>query len=90
LLVYNVIFIVGPNRLGPERLGPKRLGAELVWGQIDLIPNRLARYNIFEANMSIVNQARSYAEARKHVLPHHFDSKKKRERERERTIAENK
>ena len=27
LLVYNVIFIVGPNRLGPERLGPKRLGA---------------------------------------------------------------
>ena len=36
--VYNVIFIVGPNRLGLERLGLERLGAELVWGRIDLIP----------------------------------------------------
>ena len=33
LLVYNVIFIGGP-----ERLGPKRLGAGLVWGRIDSIP----------------------------------------------------
>jgi hypothetical protein len=31
-----------------------------------------------------IKQARSYAEARKHVLPHHFDPKKKEERERER------
>ena len=31
LLVYNVIFIVEPNRLGPERLGPKRLGAGSTW-----------------------------------------------------------
>ena len=34
-----------------------------------------------------LTQWRSYAEARKHVLPHHFDKKKKekeKERERER------
>ena len=31
-----------------------------------------------------IKQARSYAEARKHVLPHHFDPQEKEERERER------
>ena len=34
---------------------------------------------------NVVIQARSYAEARKHVLPHHFDPhERERERERER------
>jgi len=43
------------------------------------------------------DQARSYAEARKHMLPHHFDqqqqqkkTKNERERERERMTTENK
>jgi hypothetical protein len=56
LLVYNVIFIVGPNRLGPERLGLKRLGAELVWGRIDIgyhSPNLFSNKRPKDAKISV-------------------------------------